>query len=415
MVVITGPRGVGKTTTASRFARTEISLLNPTLADSFRIDPYEALEGLDEPVLIDEWQYVPEVIAAVKQSIDQDTRPNRFLLTGSVNAHINGALVNLTRRGYSVDMFPLTVSELRQNFTRPLFDRIIEGEDIRHLSYGKLSLGDYLDLAVRGGFPLAQQIEQSKLAGYHRSSIQQQLQNQDLSQVSDTLPDPEVLWKYFQVYADLTATLADDLTINQALKISRPTGKVYHSILKRLLLIHEVPAWRSSLLTRVRKQSKRFVVDPSLYTAALNRSRDDIRLDGSVIGKLMETFVAAQIRAELPMSKYNPELFHLRDESKREVDLLLDTSKGVIGIEIKSAHTPPRQDANHLFWLQEKLGKKFLAGIVFHTGWIPYKYSDQIWGLPISYLWATEPDETEQTNPCENIDTASSIEPHIGL
>jgi hypothetical protein len=83
-VLVVGPRAAGKTTTAARHAVTLVRLDRPAEAAAFRADPDAALASFDEPVALDEWQEVPTVLGAVKRAVDEDPRPGRFLLTGSV-------------------------------------------------------------------------------------------------------------------------------------------------------------------------------------------------------------------------------------------------------------------------------------------------------------------------------------------
>lgn len=83
-MLINGPRAAGRTTTARQHATSEVRLDQPVQAAAFQADPDAALRGRPEPVLLDEWQAVPEVLGAVKRSVDDDPRPGRFILTGSV-------------------------------------------------------------------------------------------------------------------------------------------------------------------------------------------------------------------------------------------------------------------------------------------------------------------------------------------
>ena len=87
-ILLTGPRATGKTTTARRMARTVVRLDREPEAVAFRADPDAALAAMVEPVLLDEWQSVPEVLGAVKRAVDGDFRPGRFLLTGSLRAEL---------------------------------------------------------------------------------------------------------------------------------------------------------------------------------------------------------------------------------------------------------------------------------------------------------------------------------------
>ena len=87
-LLVVGPRATGKTTTAARYAARVVRLDRADEAAAFRANPDAALRDLPEPVLLDEWQAVPEVLGAVKRAVDSDSSPGRYLLTGSVRADI---------------------------------------------------------------------------------------------------------------------------------------------------------------------------------------------------------------------------------------------------------------------------------------------------------------------------------------
>jgi len=105
-VMLVGPRATGKTTTAARHASTIVRLDHPAESAAFRADPDSVLRGLAEPVLLDEWQAVPEVLGAVKRAVDADSRPGRYLLTGSVRADLEAATWPGTGRVVRVAMYP---------------------------------------------------------------------------------------------------------------------------------------------------------------------------------------------------------------------------------------------------------------------------------------------------------------------
>jgi DNA polymerase III delta prime subunit len=155
-VLIVGPRAVGKTTTALRFARTVIRLDRDADAAAFRADPDVALHGLQEPVLLDEWQVVPSVLGALKRAVDDDPRPGRFLLTGSVRADIEADTWPGTGRLVRVAMSGLVVREVIGNIGQPgLFERIVaEGvEAAARIPTDTPDLKGYIEMALAGSFP----------------------------------------------------------------------------------------------------------------------------------------------------------------------------------------------------------------------------------------------------------------------
>ncbi|MGL5829512.1 MAG: AAA family ATPase, partial [Angustibacter sp.] len=114
-LMITGPRACGKTTSARRLAADALHLDDPVVAAAVAADPDAALRRSREPLLIDEWQEVPSVLGAVKRAVDSDSRPGRFLLTGSAEAEFSSALWPGTGRVIRVQMHGLTQREVTRS------------------------------------------------------------------------------------------------------------------------------------------------------------------------------------------------------------------------------------------------------------------------------------------------------------
>jgi predicted AAA+ superfamily ATPase len=123
--------------------------------------------------------------------------------------------------------------------------------------------------------------------------------------------------------------------------------------------------------------------------AALRVDAAGIMRDGNLLGRVLDTFVAAQLRPDVLVSESTPRLYHLRTEQGRhEIDLIAELGgQRVIGIEIKANAAPGAGDAKHLFWLRENLEDKFVAGVVLHTGPRLYEIDKRIIAAPISTLW----------------------------
>lgn len=153
--MLIGPRAAGKTTTVGRRAKTTIKLDDVGRAVAFQAAPDAALRGFDEPVLLDEWQAVPAVLGAVRRAIDEDPSPNRFYLTGSVLADHEHEVYPGTGRIQRIVMYPMTVREqLRATDGPTFFDGLAEGTPLS-APQDPLDLRGYVELAVRGGFPMA--------------------------------------------------------------------------------------------------------------------------------------------------------------------------------------------------------------------------------------------------------------------
>jgi predicted AAA+ superfamily ATPase len=389
-VSITGPRATGKTTTAQRRAATVVRLDREAEAAAFRADPDVALRGLPEPVLLDEWQEVPGLLGAVKRAVDEDSRPGRYILTGSVRIDLDAQTWPGTGRLVRLPMQGLSVREIAERIGGPLFlDRLLTADVASLGPAGTSDLTDYLDLALRGGFPepalrLEGLARQAWLDSYVEALI-----TRDASAIGGTR-DPDRLRRYLEALAVNSAGVVEDKTLYDAVGIDRRTAVAYEQLLKNLLILEAVPAWESNRLSRLIKAPKRYLVDPSIMAAVLRLDSRAVLRDGNLLGRVIDTFVAAQIRPELAVAESRPRWYHLRDKGGRhEVDLVIEFGGGrVSGIEIKATAAPTRGDARHLEWLRDELGDRFASGVVLHTGPRAYQLADKIVAAPISTIWA---------------------------
>ncbi|HZK51877.1 MAG TPA: DUF4143 domain-containing protein [Actinomycetota bacterium] len=386
-LLIVGPRATGKTTTASRHAATTVRLDRPAEAAAFGADADAALRGLDEPVLLDEWQAAPEVLGAVKRAVDDNPRAGRYLLTGSIRADLQAETWPGTGRLVRVSMYGMTVAEqLGRTITRPLLDRLAYGEELP-APPDPPDLRDYVELALRSGFPEALSLSNSARQRWIDSYVEQLL-TRDAMQLDGTR-DPTRLSRFFEAYALNSAGIVEDKTLYDAAGINRKTAIGYEQLLTNLMVVEKVPAWASNRLKRLVHSPKRFLVDPGLLSGILRVNADAVLRDGELLGRLLDTFVAAQLRAELAVTESRPRIYHIRQEQGRhEVNLIgeLD-ARQVIGIEVKAAAAPRLEAARHLVWLRDKLGDRFRAGVVLHTGPRTFPLEQRIVAAPICTLW----------------------------
>lgn len=392
-VMVTGPRAAGKTTTAARVAAQVVRLDEPAPAAAFRSDPDAALRRTVRPVLLDEWQNVPEVLGAVKRSVDGGAPAGSFILAGSVRADLDQAVWPLTGRAVRLPMYGLTEREVNGTAGDPspgTLDRLTAA-DAAGLTLPDTvpDLPGYIELALRGSFP-------EPALHLHDDTDRQQWLDGYLAQLlsRDALAagpgrDPARLRRYFEALAASTAGVPADVTLYDAAGINARTAAGYDGLLERLFVTESVPAYSHHRLARLARGKKRYVIDAGLVGSALRVTVDDVLADPDLFGRILDSFAAAQLRAEVALAPRPLQLFHLRDTNgRREVDLLVDFGrKGVFGIEVKAAAAPSPSDAAHLAWLREQLGKRFLGGAVLHTGPALYELGERIRAVPLCALW----------------------------
>jgi predicted AAA+ superfamily ATPase len=387
---IVGPRAAGKTTTAARYARTVVQLDREAEAVAFRADPDAALRGLAEPVLLDEWQVVPGVLGAVKRAIDARPDPGRFIVTGSVRGDLEAELWPGTGRLTRIPMYGMAMREQVGEFRRPaLLDRVASGDALQPVP-DTPDLRGYVELVLRSGFPEAA-LRLSEVARQRwLESYVDQLLTRDVEQV-DSGRDPARLRRYFEAYAVNTAGVVDDKAIYDSAGIDRKTALAYEALLTNLLVVEALPAWTTNRLKRLVLSPKRHVVDAALAASILRLDVNAILHSGDLLGRLLDSFVVSQLRAEIVVSEPRPRLYHVRQEQGRfEIDVLGEVGGGqVVGMEVKATAAPTGSDARHLVGLRERLGDTFLAGILFHTGPRAFALAERVTAVPISALWAS--------------------------
>lgn len=392
-VLLVGPRAAGKTTTARRFAASVVRLDRPAEAAAFLADPDAALARLDEPVLLDEWHVVPEVLGAVKRAVDDDSRPGRFLLTGSVHADRDAHTWPGTGRLVRLRLHSLTEREIAgRTATRNPIDVLADGDPMALGAPGSApDLPGYIGFALRGGFPEAALRHDGRQRERWLESYLDQILTRDAVEMSRR--DPTRMARYFEVLALNSAGVVADSTIYDAAGIDRKTAVAYERLLVNLFVLDVVPAWLTNRLSRLVKTPKRYVSDASLIGASLRVDEAGVLKDGALMGRILDTFVAAQLRAEAGVSSRRPRLFHLREKNGRhEIDLLSELGGDrVVAFEVKASASPTRRDASHLEWLRDHLGDRFLCGAVLHTGPAAFSLGNRIAAVPIASLWSVEP------------------------
>jgi hypothetical protein len=108
-----------------------------------------------------------------------------------------------------------------------------------------------------------------------------------------------------------------------------------------------------------------------------------------LLGRLIDTFVLSQLRAEQEITRCRPIFHHLREQQGRhEIDIVAEVrGQRIVAMEVKASASPTKSDAKHLEWLRDSIGEDFITGVVFHTGPAEYSLGDRIRAVPIAALW----------------------------
>ena len=389
-LMVIGPRAVGKTTSARRFCKGALAADRPEHASALRAGPDSVLGAMAKPLLIDEWQLVPEVLGAVKRAVDDDGTSGQFVLTGSSRSDALAEGWPATGRVVRVKHWGLCRRELEGAAWAPsFFDLLFRGEiaAIRP-KHEAPTLRDYIHFALASGFPAIARAASEATRRRWLESYVDQLITRDAA-LLDEARDPARLRRYLRTLAANTAGIPEHKTVYDAAGISRTTALAYDAVLELVMATEQVPAWTSGHLGRIAHAAKRYLVEPALVGPLLGMNERALLRDGDMLGRLLDTFVLAQLRPEIEVAEETVRLFHLRhDGGRHEVDLLAETPDGrVVAFEVKASAAVDARDARHLEWLRGQLGDAFVAGVVFHTGSHAYALGEGIHALPIGCIW----------------------------
>ncbi len=389
--MVVGARAVGKTTAARQFAKTVVRLDRADEAAIYAADPDAALSAEAEPVLLDEWQEVPGVLAAVKRAVDDDRRPGRFVLAGSVRADLEASSWPGTGRVVRVPIYGLTVGEChgRPGAGLDFVAAVRDGDPTQiPLPEQMPDVLGYVDLACRGGFPVPALSDDEPFRRRWLASYVGELVTRDLVRLGERR-DPVRLRRYLRAAALHPASVVQQQTLVDLAGVDHKTTAAYDRVLESLFVFEEVPAWHSRRLPRLAKAGKRYALDSSLAMPAAGISRDTLLRDAVLLGRIIETFVIAQLRPLLAVRDDEPSLHHVRQrDGRHEIDVLVEFGDGrILALEIKAAASVGVRDARHIVWLRDELGDRFAGGAVLHTGRRPYRIADDVLAVPIAALW----------------------------
>ncbi len=355
------------------------------------------------PVLLDEWQRMPELWDLVRRRVDAQAPPGQFLLAGSampedLETHSGaGRIVSLRMR-------PMALSERTNENPTVSLRELLAGGQPRLRGRTESRLEDYVQEIVRGGFPglrsLSGRALRLQLDTYLSRIGDRELPNE----LGQRVRNPQALRRWMRAYAAASSTTTTFEKIRDAAtageeKPVRSTVEAYSAALERLWILDPVPAWSPtrSHIRRLAQPPKHQLADPALAarllgvdTGALLSGKDpgpSIPRDGTLLGALFESLVTLSVRV-YAQSAEAEQVSHLRTHSgEHEVDLIVERGDGrIVAIEVKLARVVEDGHVRQLKWLAERIGDDLLDSVIITAGEEAYRRTDGIAVIPASLL-----------------------------
>ncbi len=393
VLYLTGPRQAGKTTLAREIANQQnmryITLDDQATLASIESDPHGFIHSLGaNKVVLDEFQYAPSLIPAIKEASDQlgSHEKGKFLLTGSADifrsAQTQEALPGHMAR---LELLPLSLSEITH---QPLniIDYLLAG-NFQSRQVTLTSRDQLAHLILQGGYPEPQTKSPRAKQIWFNSYMEGRLYKDFESLYAARGDYHSKLQAMLPYLAGLCGNLLKYANIANDLELNDKLVKNYIEILDLMFIVRRVPAYLKNRAKRLAAMPKMHFVDTGLACHLLGLRNEDQLLTSQYYGGLLENLVYMECCKQSAWAEDDIRMYHFRDNKKNEVDIVLERSNAkIIGVEVKASASIKNEDFNGLVALAAFAGAAFEQGILFYTGKevLPFRKDGLIfYALPI--------------------------------
>ena len=388
IVLLTGPRQVGKTTLLNSIAeagRTYITLDDMdarTLAES---DPALFLQRYRPPIIIDEVQYAPNLFSQIKIAVDKSKKNGQFWLTGSQKFHLMQSVTeSLAGRVAILELNGFSQAEINDQAELSL--PFLPTEDwlgqVR-LRAKKMGLEALYKKIWRGSYPRVIAEPDISTDLFYSSYIQTYIQR-DIKEIIK-ISSEKTFYNFIRVIAARTSQLLNYADIARDVGIDQKTAKAWLSALEASGLVYLLPPYHNNLTSRLIKTPKLYFLDTGLCAYLTKWSTPQALEAGAFSGAILETWVIAELLKSYWYNGKTPFFYFYRDKDQKEIDLIIEQDNTLYPIEIKKSATPSFNAANN-FLLLAKLSQRVGHGAILCLRPKDIPLSAEIDAIPIAYL-----------------------------
>jgi predicted AAA+ superfamily ATPase len=354
-VLVTGARQSGKTTLLrTEFGKTHryVSLERPEVRARALSDPVAFFDEAMPPMILDEIQYAPDLLHHVKERIDEDRAPGRWLLTGSQSFSLmRGVSQSLAGRVAVLSLDPLSTSEVLERPPSGAMNALLRRTfSPRSAPRSRVAI-DLADWLLRGAYPEPRLNASVDRQLWFSSYVQTYLERdvRDLVQVADL----STFARFLTLLGSRTGMVLNLAELAREVGVSGPTAKRWLSVLETSQIVHLLRPHYRNLGKRIRKSPKLYLLDPGLATFFLGLHAPEAVLQGPSLGALFETAVVGEWVKAFRERGEQPAMYYWQPSGGGEVDLIIEHGGSLYGIEVKATATPtPRQADNVARWME---------------------------------------------------------------
>ena len=348
VLLLTGPRQVGKTTMLEHLievegkGRKKVSLDDLTLRELAKTDPKMFFQLYQPPLLIDEVQYAPELFPYIKIMVDERHQPGDFWLTGSqLFKMMEGVQESLAGRVALLHLSPLSQSEIMKRPPEPPFSLELPLLSERQNGRQMLNTPEVFQRIHQGGMPALVTGTYSNASIFYSSYIDTYMER-DVRRLSNDIDSLKFL-RFLRSVAARTSQQVNYKGIADDAEIDQTTAKNWLHVLEALGIIFLLEPYSNNVLKRTVSTPKLYVYDSGIVCYLTRWSSPETAMEGAMSGALLENYTVAEIIKTYQNAGQEPFLYYYRDKDAREIDLILERDGKLFPIEIKKMASPPKK------------------------------------------------------------------------
>lgn len=348
VLLLTGPRQVGKTTMLEHLievegkGRKKVSLDDLTLRELAKTDPKMFFQLYQPPLLIDEVQYAPELFPYIKIMVDERHQPGDFWLTGSqLFKMMEGVQESLAGRVALLHLSPLSQSEIMKRPPEPPFSLELPLLSERQNGRQMLNTPEVFQHIHQGGMPALVTGTYSNASIFYSSYIDTYMER-DVRRLSNDIDSLKFL-RFLRSVAARTSQQVNYKDIADDAEIDQTTAKNWLHVLEALGIIFLLEPYSNNVLKRTVSTPKLYFYDSGIVCYLTRWSSPETAMEGAMSGALLENYTVAEIIKTYQNAGQEPFLYYYRDKDAREIDLILERDGKLFPIEIKKMASPPKK------------------------------------------------------------------------
>ena len=387
VILVTGARQVGKSTLLKHvFPELKIVVFDP-LQDIYgaRKDPDLFLDNFPSPIILDEIQYAPELLPAIKRRVDLGEKKGLYFLTGSQNlSMLKSVSESLAGRVGILNLEGMTPQEMAGYGAKPTWlNMYLESpsslpENIKTLKDSLPALKNFL---WRGTFPGLLEMPDKMIHPFYESYLMTYVER-DI-RLLENIRDMKEFAHFFRLCSALSSQELNMSQLGREVGISPLTAAKWTSLLENSYQYMLLPAYHGNIVKRLSQKKKGCLRDTGFICYLQGLASPDMLAASAMLGSVFETWAVNSVFRQAASLDFSPMLYHWRTNGGAEVDLVIEANGKLYPIEIKCKTNLKPHDASGIWAFFESYMKMNVEkGLIIYAGDTCYRFEENIIAIP---------------------------------